>query len=73
MVTDCFGTQQWDLTYTEAIFVRGVFTLLKMLIPVAIWVYTWKVCQSDRAHHRGSLLGLQSELPVNRKTGVTAR
>jgi hypothetical protein len=59
MITDCFGARQWDLSDTEAIFTQGVFVLVKILIPVAIWVYTWKVCRSDRAHHRTSLLGLE--------------
>lgn len=58
MITDCVGGQQWDLSDTETIFVQGVFALLKLLIPIAIWVYTWKVCQNGRAHHRASLLGL---------------
>ncbi len=59
MITDCFGARQWDLADTETIFVQGVFALLKILILVATWVYTWKVCQTDPAHHRTSLLGLE--------------
>lgn len=58
MITDCFGAQQADLSDTETIFVHGVFALLKILIPVAIWVYTWKVCRTERAHARTSMLGL---------------
>ena len=60
MISDCFGTQQWDLSDTETIFVKGVFALLKILIPIAIWVYTWKVCQSGRAHQRATILGLEN-------------
>jgi hypothetical protein len=59
MITDCFGAKQWDLSDTETIFVQGVFALVKILILVAISVYTWKVCQTDRAHHRTSMLGLE--------------
>lgn len=59
MITDCFGAQRGDLSGTETIFVQGVFVLVKILIPVAIWVYTWNICRSDRAHHRTSLLGLE--------------
>ena len=59
MITDCFGARQWDLALTEAIFVQGVFALVKILIPVAISVYTLKVCQTGRAHQRTSLLGLK--------------
>lgn len=59
MITDCFGARQWDLSGTEELFVQGVFLLVKILIPIAIWVYTWKVCQTDRAHHRTSVLGLE--------------
>lgn len=67
MITDCMGMRQWDLSDTEAIFTQGVFVLVKMLIPVAVGVYTWKVCRSDRAHHRTSLLGLDETqgLPEN--------
>jgi hypothetical protein len=59
MISDCAGLRQWDLSDTEAIFVQGVFALLKILIPVAIWVYTWKVCRPERAHPRTSMLGLE--------------
>ena len=59
MITDCFGFGQWDISDTETIFVRGVFALLHLLIPVAISVFTWKVSETDRAHHRRSLLGLE--------------
>ena len=60
MITDCFGAQQWDLSGTETIFVQRVFVLLKLLIPVAISVYTWKVCRTERDHRRPSMLGLDS-------------
>ena len=59
MITDCFGVQQLDLSDTEAIFVQGVFVLVRILIPVAICVYTWNVCRRDRAHDRTSLLKLE--------------
>ena len=52
-------TSQWDLSDTETIFVQGVFALLKILIPVAISVYTWKLCRTERAHPRTSMLGLE--------------
>lgn len=59
MITNCAGLGQWDISFTETIFVKNVFVLLKILIPVAICVYTWKVCQTDRDHHRTSTLGLE--------------
>ena len=59
MITDCFGVRQWDLSGTETLFVQGVFALVKLLVPVALSVHTWKVHQSGRAHHRRSLLGLE--------------
>ena len=59
MISDCVGAQQLDLSDTEAIFVQGVFVLVKILIPVAICVYTWNVCRRDRAHDRPSLLKLE--------------
>jgi hypothetical protein len=60
MIADCSGAEQWDLSNTETIFVQGVFALLKILIPVAICVYTWKVCKTDRDHHRTSMLEIDS-------------
>jgi len=63
MITDCFGAgqaRQWDISGTETLFVQGVFALVKMLIPVAISVYTWKVCRTERAHLRTSMLGLEA-------------
>jgi len=63
MITDCFGVQQWDLSDTEMIFVHGVLALLKILTPVAICAYTWRVCRTARAHHRSSLLGLEEKQP----------
>ena len=63
MISDCAGFQQWDLSDTETIFVQGVLALLKILIPVAIWVYTWKVCRTERAHPRTSMLGLEETSP----------
>lgn len=59
MITDCFGARQWDLAGAETLFVQGVFALLKILIPVAISVYTWKVWRTERAHHRTTVLGLE--------------
>jgi len=59
MITDCGGFRQWDLSDTEAIFVQGVFALVKILIPIAISVYTWKVCQRGRTHQRNTILGLE--------------
>jgi len=60
MITDCVGGQQWSLEETELIFVRNVFALLKVLIPVAILVYTWKVRRTGQAHQRASMLGLDA-------------
>lgn len=59
MITDCGGMRLWDLADTEALFVQGVFALSKMLIPIAIGVYTWTVCRTERAHARTSTLGLE--------------
>jgi len=67
MITDCFGIQQWDLSDTETIFVQGVFALFKILIPVAIWVYTWTVCRTERAHRRTSMLGLEEKTSQREK------
>ena len=59
MITECGGMSYWDLSETETVFVRNVLVLLKILIPIAISVYTWKVRQTDPAHHRTSALGLE--------------
>jgi hypothetical protein len=59
MITDCAGTRQWNLAETEGIFVFGLFAFVKILIPVALSVYTWKIGRTERAHTRTSLLGLE--------------
>jgi hypothetical protein len=58
MISECVGARQWDLSGTEELFVQGVVLLVKILIPMAISVYTWKVCQTDRDHRRTTVLGL---------------
>ena len=60
MITDCFGAQAWDLSDTEAIFLQGTFSLLKVMIPAAIWLFTWRLCKTEREENeRGvSILGL---------------
>jgi hypothetical protein len=59
MITDCFGIRQWNMDGTEELFVQGVCLLTRtLLIPVAIFVFTWKFSQTGRAHERASLLGL---------------
>ena len=58
MITNCFGGNA-DLSDTEAFFVQGVFALIKVLIPVAICVYTLKVSKAERPHQRASVLGLE--------------
>jgi len=50
---------QWDLSDTETIFVQGVLILLKLLIPVAISVYTWKACQPEQTYQCTTMLGLK--------------
>lgn len=59
MITDCFGARQWDLSGTETIFVQGVFALVKILVPIALSVHTWKVCRTEPTHQRTSMLGLE--------------
>jgi len=61
MITDCFGAQQWDLSETETIFVQGVIVLVQILIPVAVSVYTWKVCRTEPPQERPNMLGLQQK------------
>ena len=60
MITDCGGGQQWDLADTETIFVQHLLELLKILIAVAVWVYTWKALQPERSHLRSTMLGLEN-------------
>ena len=73
MITEhCFGAPQWDLSDTEAIFVQNVLVLLKLLIPVAISVYTWKVCRTERDHQRPSMLGLDTMNGKEKGTKILA-
>src|SRR5688572_24115380 len=59
MITDCVGAQQWDPSGTEAFFVQGVSTLIKLLTVIAGGVYIWKLCQTEQPHRRTSVLGLE--------------
>jgi len=68
MITDCFGAQKWDLADTETIFIQGVYALVKLLIPVAMSVHTWKVCRTEPSHQRPSTLGLTE---INAPTQTT--
>ena len=59
MITDCVGGRQWSMDGTEELFVQGVCLLTRtILIPVAIFVFTWKFSKTGQAHERASLLGL---------------
>ena len=47
MQTDCFGTRVFDLSNTEAIFLQGGYTLLKLMIPGAICLLLWMLRASN--------------------------
>jgi len=36
MVTDCFGLGAWDISDTEAVFVSGLLSVMKLVIPAAL-------------------------------------
>jgi uncharacterized protein with PQ loop repeat len=60
MVTDCSGTRDWDFSDTEAVFLHGSLSLLKVIIPLAIALLLWRIyiTNKDVAHQRISILRL---------------
>ena len=58
MITDCFGARAWDFSDTEAVFLQRTFALLRIVIPAAIWLLTWKMCHTEQVHQPTSVLGL---------------
>lgn len=59
MITDCVRGRQWSLDGTEELFVQGVYLLTRtILIPVAIFVFTWKFSKTGQPHEQASLLRL---------------
>ena len=60
MVTDCFGTRVWSFSDTEAVFLQGSLSLLKIIIPCAICFVLWRLhtANKDIAHQSVSILGL---------------
>jgi hypothetical protein len=43
MVTDCFGPGFWDVTDAETVFVQGMVSVLKVVVPAAIALVLWRM------------------------------
>jgi hypothetical protein len=67
MVTDCFGARAFDFSDTEAVFLQGSFSLLKMIIPAAICVLLWKlyVANKDGDYRQSEILGLRENRSID--------
>ncbi len=65
MITDCFGAMAWDFADVETVFVYCTLSLMRIIIPAAIWLLTWRLCDTERSHHRGrvQVLGLDESSP----------
>jgi hypothetical protein len=51
-VTDCFGTGAWDISDTEAVFVWGLLSLMKLVIPAALAFLVWRISARSKENHR---------------------
>ncbi len=60
MVTDCFGARAWDFSDTEAVFLQGSLSLLKIIVPCAICLALWRLhaASKDGSRRNASILGL---------------
>ena len=60
MVTDCFSARTWDISDTEAVFLQGTLSLLKVILPVALVFLVLRICVANKsgAHQNISVLRL---------------
>jgi hypothetical protein len=52
MVTDCFGLGAWDISDTEAVFVSGLLSVMKLVIPAAFAFVVWRLSTRRKENHR---------------------
>lgn len=58
MITDCFGAQAGNFLDAEPVFIQTTFSSLKIIIPAAIWLVTWRMCHPTQTTKSSSVLGL---------------
>jgi len=60
METDCFGARTWDISDTEAVFLQGALSLLKVILPVALIFLVSRIYIANKsdAHQNISILRL---------------
>lgn len=75
MITNCGGDPFWNFSDTDAVFLQDAFSLLKIIIPAAIWLFTWRVCVTEKSYHRGNIqvLGLDETCPSNASDQIRSR
>ena len=66
MVTDCFGARLWDFTDAEPVFVQGLLSVSKLIIPAAIAFAVLRLFVASRKeNHPSRRLSIYS--PRNRQ------
>jgi hypothetical protein len=49
MVTDCGGLGAWDISDSEALFLQGSLSLLKVVIPATILFLVWRIYRTRQS------------------------
>jgi hypothetical protein len=58
MVTECGGGVFWNASDFEAVFVQGTYSMLKFVLPAAVLLTAWKICDKRTTNQSTSILGL---------------
>jgi len=56
MVTDCFGARAWDISDAEPVFVSGLLSVMKVILPAALAFLIFRLSVRRKEDHR--VLGL---------------
>jgi hypothetical protein len=53
MVTDCFGARAWDISDAEVVFVSGLLSAMRIVIPAALAVLALRLfTRRKKENHR---------------------
>lgn len=69
MVTDCMRTRRWDFSDSEEVFLQGGFSLLEIILPLAICFLLWRhyvMCKAGE-HRSLSILALSDDSGTDRE------
>jgi hypothetical protein len=69
MVTDCFGARAFSFSETEAVFLQGSLSLMKLIIPGVIGFLLWRfyATEKERVESDVSILRLNEPQSENQR------